>query len=266
MYNFGQAIGEGSLKLQDWNSIEIADMGTIEFKQQLIDTAVAMGTLKKAGDGVYKTLDGTRVTTKNFQTTLKDGWATAEVLTDTLGRYADNTKGIGKESNKAAKDVKTFSMMMETLKASAGTGWTDTFETVIGTLPEATKLWTGMTNAIGGVIGASADARNKLLADWKKLGGRTDLIEGFKNIFGALGAIIKPIRDAFRDIFPRTTGKQLADATKTFRNFTEHLKIGKDTAENLKATFKGVFAVFSIAWSVIKGIAGAFAAMFGAIC
>jgi len=265
MYNLGQAIGDGALRLQNWNSVEIADMGTVEFKQQLIDTAVAMGTLKKAGDGTYKTLEGTRVTTKNFQTTLKDAWVTGEVLTKTLGRYADASTKIGKKSFKAAKDVKTFSMMMETLRASAGTGWTDTFETVIGTLPEATKLWTGMTNAIGGVIGASADARNKLLADWKTLGGRTDLIEGFKNIFEALGAIIKPIRDAFRDIFPRKTGQQLAEMTKTFRNFTEHLKIGKDTAENLKATFKGVFAIFSIVWTVIKGIASAFAALFGAI-
>jgi len=265
MYNFGQAIGEGSLKLMDWNSIEIADMGTIEFKQQLIDTAVAMGTLKKAGDGVYKTLEGTKVTTKTFQTTLKDGWATAEVLTETLGRYADETEGIGKKSFKSAKDVKTFSMMMETLKAAAGTGWTDTFETVIGNLPEATELWTGLTNAIGGFIGASADARNKVLGDWKELGGRTAAIEGIKNVFEAIGAVLKPIKDAFRDIFPAKTGKQLYDATIAFRNFTEHLKIGKDTAENLKRTFRGVFAVFSIVWTVIKAVAGAFGQMFAAI-
>ena len=264
MYNLGQAIGEGALKLMDWNSIEIAGMGTIEFKQQLIDTAVSMGTLKKAGDGVWKTLEGTTVTTKNFQTTLKDGWATGEVVTDTLGRYADTTKGIGKESAKAATEVKTFSMMMTTLKAAAGTGWTDTFETVIGNLPEATALWTGMTNAIGGFIGASADARNKVLGDWKALGGRTALIEGIKNVFEAIGAVLKPIRDAFRDIFPRKTGQQLYDATIRFREFTEGLKIGEDAAKNLKRTFKGVFAVFSIIGQVIKGVIGVVGDLFGA--
>ena len=49
MYNFGQALSAGYVKLIDWKSIENANMATVEFKQQLMDTAVEMGTLVQIG-------------------------------------------------------------------------------------------------------------------------------------------------------------------------------------------------------------------------
>jgi hypothetical protein len=75
-------------------------------------------------------------------------------------------------------------------------------------------------------------------------------------------AIIKPITQAFREIFPATTGKQLADMMKGFRDFTKSLIINKETAAQLKSTFKGVFAIFSIASSIIKGVVGYFFSLF----
>jgi tape measure domain-containing protein len=47
MYNLGQAIGSGVVRAKDWISVDIANMGTKEFKQQLIDAAVASGELTK---------------------------------------------------------------------------------------------------------------------------------------------------------------------------------------------------------------------------
>ena len=56
MVNMSQALGSGAVTIQDWMSVESANMQTAEFKQQVIDTAVAMGTLKKASDGTIKTI------------------------------------------------------------------------------------------------------------------------------------------------------------------------------------------------------------------
>jgi hypothetical protein len=39
-----------------------------------------------------------------------------------------------------------------------------------------------------------------------ELGGRKELIEGIKNVFDALASVLKPIKEAFREIFPATTG------------------------------------------------------------
>lgn len=265
MYNLGQAIGQGSVKLMDWKSVELANMGTMEFKQQLMDSAVAMGTLTKATDGTLKTTKGTIVTTKNFSTTLADQWLTADALTKTLSNYASKTTDIGKKAWKAATEVKSFSMMTETLKASAGTGWTDTFEIALGTLPEATTLFTSLTNTIGGFIGASADARNKVMGDWKALGGRAAAIDAVKNTFNALMAAIKPIKDAFRSMFPAMTGESLFAITKAIQNFTEKLTMGSATAFKVQRIFQGLFAILDIGWMVLQQGINFFMRLFGAV-
>ena len=86
MYNLSQAMGTGSLKLQDWMSIENANMATKEFKQTLIDTAIEIGVLEK----------DTEITAENMRETLKDGWVTADVLTKTLAKYGNYTEDLYK--------------------------------------------------------------------------------------------------------------------------------------------------------------------------
>lgn len=163
MYNFAQALSAGYVKLIDWKSIENANMATVGFKQQLIDTAVAVGTLTKTTDG-YKTSSGTVITpTKNFNESLQDQWMTTEVLVGTLKNYADETTDIGKKAFAAAQDVKTFSMMMDTLKEAAQSGWAATWELIVGDFEQGKALWTKVSNVLGDVIGKSAEARNKLI-------------------------------------------------------------------------------------------------------
>ena len=163
MYNFAQALSAGYVKLIDWKSIENANMATVGFKQELIDTAVAVGTLTKTTDG-YKTSSGTVITsTKNFNESLQDQWMTTEVLVGTLKNYADETTDIGKKAFAAAQDVKTFSMMMDTLKEAAQSGWAATWELIVGDFEQGKALWTKVSGVLGDVISKSADARNKLI-------------------------------------------------------------------------------------------------------
>lgn len=108
MYNMAQAIGVGSVKLQDWKSIENANMATSAFKQNVLDSAVAMGTLTKAADGTYKTLKGTKVTVESFSQTLSEGWFSKDVLLDTLdqyGRFTDELYKVSEASELTASDL-----------------------------------------------------------------------------------------------------------------------------------------------------------------
>lgn len=66
MYNFAQALSAGYVKLIDWKSIENANMATVEFKTQLLESAVACGTLTKTADGMYKTVKGNVIDGKLF--------------------------------------------------------------------------------------------------------------------------------------------------------------------------------------------------------
>ena len=163
MYNFAQALSAGYVKLIDWKSIENANMATVGFKQELINTAVELKVLKETTDG-YKTSAGTVITpTKNFNESLQDQWMTTDVLIGTLKKYADETTDIGKKAFAAAQDVKTFSMMMDTLKEAAQSGWAATWELIVGDFEQGKALWTKVSGVLGDIIDKSADARNKLI-------------------------------------------------------------------------------------------------------
>ena len=163
MYNFAQALSAGYVKLIDWKSIENANMATVGFKQELINTAVELKVLTETTDG-YKTSAGTVITpTKNFNESLQDQWMTTDVLIGTLKKYATETTDIGKKAFAAAQDVKTFSMMMDTLKEAAQSGWAATWELIVGDFEQGKALWTKVSKVFGDIIDKSADARNKLI-------------------------------------------------------------------------------------------------------
>lgn len=266
MYNFAQALSAGYVKLIDWKSIENANMATVEFKTQLLESAVACGTLTKTADGMYKTVKGNVIdATHGFNDSLQDQWMTTEALVGTLRNYADETTEIGAKAFAAAQDVKTFTQLMDTLKEAVGSGWANTWEILFGDFEEAKELWTGLSQVIGGFIDAQADARNEMLQGWKDLGGRTKLIEALKNAFEGVQSVIKPIYEAFREIFPPTTAKQLYDITENLRKFTANLKLSDTASVNLKSTFKGLFAILDIVKQAFSAIFTAIKPLFGGL-
>ena len=258
MYNFAQALSSGYVKLIDWKSIEIANMATVEFKEQLLETAVALGTVVKEGN-LYRTTTTNAKgevsdlfdSTKNFNDSLQHQWMTTEVLTQTLAKYADETTDVGKKATKAATELKTFSMLMDSLKEAVGSGWARTWETIFGDFEEAKELWTRINNVVSGVIDKQSDSRNTFLAEWKELGGRTAIIEGLANSFKYLGDLLEPIEESFKTVFPPTTAKQFADASDLFYKLTERLNVSDNTAKNIKDTFGGLFSILSIGVNVL---------------
>lgn len=262
-YNLGQAIGTGYLSRMDYNSINNAGIATMEWKNQMVEAALAAGTLTEAGDGLYKAGNKTFTLQQLFIDGLQEQWATTDVMMKVFQDYGDETTEIGAKAYSAAQDLRTFSMMMDSLKATAGTGWKDTWQILFGDLDEAKELWTELGNVIGGFISAQADARNEMLQGWKDLGGRTKLIEALKNAFEGVQSVIKPIYEAFREIFPPTTAKQLYDITENLRKFTANLKLSDTASANLKSTFKGLFAILDIVKQAFSAIFTAIKPLFG---
>lgn len=104
MYNISQALSGGFMRLQDWKSIENANMATKEFKEMLIKAAIDRGTLEEAVDEAGNTIWGVstksgfnEVNYKTVASTLTEGkWLTNEVLTDTLAMYGAFTDELSK--------------------------------------------------------------------------------------------------------------------------------------------------------------------------
>ena len=270
MYQLSQAMASGTVKLMDWNSVVNAGMGGQVFQDALKETARVHGI---AIDDIIK---------KNgsFRESLSDGWLTTEILTDTLAKFTGDlseeqlkSKGyteeqikeimkLGQTANDAATKVKTFTQLFDTLKEAAQSGWTQTWEILVGDFEEAKALLTTLSDTIGGFINNMSESRNEMLENWKVMGGRQDLIDSFKNVFEGLVSIIKPISAAFKEIFPPMTAERLVKMTQSLKEFTAKLKLSDEGAENLKRTFKGIFSVFKLAGTIISAVVKAVGKLF----
>lgn len=277
MYQLSQALASGTVKLMDWNSVVNAGMGGQVFQDSLKETAKIHGVnvdamIKKEG---------------SFRETLKNGWLTSEILTETLAKFTGDLDEatlkkqgytdkqikeimeLGEMANDAATKVKTLTQLWDTLKEAAQSGWAQTWEILVGDFEEAKKLFTEVSDTLGEIIGNSAKSRNELLQSWKDLGGRTDIIDAIKNAFNGVMNIIKPITEAFREIFPPITAQQLKSFSEGLLKLTERFKEitkgGSEFSDNLKRTFKGVFAVFSILKTVVTAVFKAISPLFGSV-
>lgn len=274
MYQLSQAMASGTVKLMDWNSVVNAGMGGQVFQDALKETAKAHGVNVDAMINKHG----------SFRETLKEEWITTDILTETLSHFTmaaeegskqwneykkslmdsgyteEQALAILKMSNTAtdaATKVKTATQLFDTLKETAQSGWTQTWELIMGDFEEAKNLFSMLYETLAPIIEASSKARNDILKGWAEGGGRNDLIESLQNIFKAIGSIVKPIKDAFNDIFPATLDdkvKGLLNFTKGLKEFTAKLTLGDKASENLRRTFKGLFALLDISKQIFGAL------------
>lgn len=174
----------------------------------------------------------------------------AEALANKSGKNKDEIKQIldfARTAEDAATKVKTFSQLWDTLKEAAQSGWTQTWEIIVGDFEEAKSFLTDISNRVGDIIGKSADARNNLLQGWKDAGGRNDLIEGAWNLFDGIAKIASTIKGAFREIFPEMKSEQLVAFTKAFKDLTQRFEdFANSKSDKIHSIFKGIFSVLGI--------------------
>ena len=193
MYQLSQALAAGTVKLMDWNSVVNAGMGGQKFQEALKQTAREMKQFNK--DYKYD-VDALIKKNGSFRESLQAGWITADVLNATLQKftaegakeYAQSMVECGKYTQEqadaliaeaiamedAATKVKTFTQLWDTLKESAQSGWSKSWELVVGDFEEAKSSLTEISNIVGDMINSSADKRNAVLFEslssgWKKL-------------------------------------------------------------------------------------------------
>lgn len=281
MYQLSQALASGSLKLMDWNSVVNAGMGGEVFQKALFETGKALGTIKDVP--LDQTFEQWKDAGNTFRATLEQGWVTGEVLTNTLAGFTGDlteaqvlSMGYTKEqaaeilamgvvAQDAATKVKTLTQLIGTIKESIGSGWAQTFKIIFGDFEEARTLFTGFSEYFGGLASASAEARNKLFAGWERMGGRLQLIETIMYAVQALTKFLRPLQDAFREIFPKKTASDLFFMTRNLRDFMASLEITGKQSYQLKRIFTGLFSAIKIGWEIVKGVLGVFKTFFKAI-
>ena len=194
MYQLSQALASGTVKLMDWNSVVNAGMGGQVFQDALKETA------RVHGIAIDKMIEEQG----SFRETLSEGWITSEILTETLEKFtmaaeegseqwekykqslmdtgyteaqAESILKMANTATDAATKVKTFTQLWDTLKEAAQSGWTQTWEYIIGDFEEAKAFLTELHGFFSGIIEESASRRNSLIGEvfssnWEKLIGK----------------------------------------------------------------------------------------------
>lgn len=190
--NLTQSYSAGHLQLQDWKSLNLMGTATKALKQELIDTAVELGTLKKG-----------EVTIGTFESSLSKKWANTKVMENTFEKYASmmeaayemTQKNKGMTSSEAleklsgqygelaeraalaAQQATSFGQAIDSTKDAVSSKWMAVFETFFGNKEEATETWTELSDRLYDIFVPSIDGLNERLKDglnsgWEQLQGR----------------------------------------------------------------------------------------------
>ena len=288
MYQLAQAIGKGKIQLIDWKSIQNANMDTQEFRQAVLDTAVAMGQLTKAGQN-YITKTGKKFTKNQFTEALDTGWFTSDVLRKTLNKYSaaidqiyeisekegltaaeviekygDQLDAFSVKAFKAAQEARTFTDVLNATIDAVSSKWMKTFEILVGGYDDAKKLWSNLADEFYDAFAESGNFRNSILEQWKNLEGRADLFAhtgdenqgAFWNIFDSIKAVVGAVKDAWNDIFPKTVFKDAKDQAKDlgnqFKTFTERLQAFTKKMKPSEETLNRIRGILNGVFSVLK--------------
>lgn len=245
MYQLSQALAAGTVKLQDWNSVVNAGMGGEIFQEGLKQTAREMGIqvdamIKKSG---------------SFRESLKEGWISADVLNTTLKKftvegaeqYCKQMEASGKYTKEmsakvieqartmedAATKIKTFTQLWDTLKESAQSGWTESWEIIIGDFEEAKESLSKLGEMLTGFVQKAADRRNAILRD--AMGGGEDAWKQIGSIVEDAGIKMDDFQKKMIEVGKKhgvVTDQMIKDAG----GFTESLKSGWASADIVKET------------------------------
>ena len=272
MYQLSQAIAAGSVNLQDWNSVVNAGMGGEKFQEALKTTA------REHGIAVDEMIEAEG----SFRESLKDGWITTDVLNDTLNKFTvDGAKKYSQammESGKwtqeqadalvaeaqsmedAATKVKTFSQLWDTLKEAAQSGWTTTWEILIGNFTEAEDLLTKVNDTVSVFINNSSEARNSMLQMWKDMGGRQDIIDSVSLIFDSINNLanetISAIDKTFGSLTTTDKANILKDLSTSLKTVASDINtwVTSGGGHKLGVLLTDIISPLKIVESLIKGV------------
>ena len=174
----------------------------------------------------------------------------SQELAKKSGKNKDEIKAalqMAKNAEDAATKVKTFTQLWDVLKEAAQSGWTKTWQTIIGDFEEAKDFLTPLSDFFTGLINKMSDWRNDLL--------ESALGRGFTYLKGAVNSLSEPavkaeeaiaaVKDSLEDldtIVSKVINGDFGNGKERFDKLTEsgynYYKIQNKVNETLRDEFR----------------------------
>lgn len=175
-----------------------------------------------------------KVLTDEEEKNLRTKWAEKGFSDEQI----DHILSMGTAATDSATKVKTFTQLIDTLKEALQSGWTQSWEYIIGDFEQAKRLWTEISDILNMYIGKSADSRNKMLAEWSKAAYSYN--EAGELIYAADGKVVKGGKMVAKEMGGReaviqslrNTFQGLLEIGVQFREAWDWYFWGKDTKGN----------------------------------
>lgn len=123
-------------------------------------------------------------------------------------------------------------------------------------------------NYLNGAIDSFNSKMNNIFGNIIKffeLGGVKNIVLSIGDAFNYLSSVLKPIGDAFKEVFPPIAVETLVEYSKKLKELTSNFKLSEKTTNNIKNTFKGLFSILDIGVSAVGAIVKGLGSLLGAL-
>ena len=268
--------------------IEEAGVSTEDFQDKLKETArehgIAIDDLIEEYGSLASVISNGKLsknviieTLKKFVGVQKEVSTTTENVTDKLETFQKvvnkvirgdfgNGESRVKALTEAGYDYATVQELVNKVWERNGKTWSDTTITmedltsIIGDMSDSELKNIGYTeDQIKALRDLAEQAEktgtpiNELIESLEKPSGRELLIDTFRNALKGLTKVINTFKKAWNEIF-KFDSNNLYNIIAAIHSFSEHLVMSDETADKLRRTLKGLFAIIDVITTITGGV------------
>ena len=253
--------------------ISAAGIDMTDFQEKLVETGKKHGVVT---DEMIEKAGG-------FEKSLRTGWASADIFSETLKSYSEGLSGMSQSTDEMTAKLEEFQKVVrdvwmgdykngqERVEALTKAGYDyATVQDLVNKTVDGHKLTLedlnikqaanlGFTKEQIKVLEDLASQAektgtpiNELINNLTRPSGRELLLDSLKNSFEGLLKVITTVREAFSNVFPANP-ESLYNLVSSLHEFTESLVMSDETADKLRRTLEGIFAILDIVGTLASG-------------
>ena len=253
--------------------------GMSEARNKLLESALGksftglLDNVKKSADGVKAVVDSVKDYASVVDEIIGGKWGNGQERWDKLAKagydwaHAQNmvNEKLG-NAKRHATDYKEAQDGVAESQEKVTESTEEMSEATIAHIVSMTKLSDAQLKARGyeddqiKAFRELADAAEKtgipldeFIRNIDEIDGRYLLFNSFKNVGQSLVKIFQAMGQAWKEVFPPMTGDQLFNIIAGMHKLSTYLVMSDETADKLKRTFKGVFAIIGLVTDILGG-------------